>query len=70
MSLAPFHQLEIHLIDIAGSQKLEKVVPDQPKNSTPVHLRKKQIYAHYPIMRPEPFVPEKAAETQAPSSSS
>ncbi|RKU44333.1 hypothetical protein DL546_006649 [Coniochaeta pulveracea] len=38
---------------------LEKVVPDQPKNSTPVHLRKTQIYAHNPILRGEPFIPEK-----------
>ncbi|KAL1845146.1 hypothetical protein VTK73DRAFT_1037 [Phialemonium thermophilum] len=47
--------------------KLEKVVPDQPKNSTPVHLRRKQIYAHNPILRKdEPFVPQKAEA--APSS--
>lgn len=29
-------------------QKLEKVIPDTPEGETPVHLRKKQIYAHYP----------------------
>lgn len=47
-------------------QKLEKVVPDQPTNSTPVHLRTKQLYAHYPILRGnEPFVPEKS---KSPSS--
>ncbi|OIW31315.1 NADH dehydrogenase, alpha subcomplex, subunit 8 [Coniochaeta ligniaria NRRL 30616] len=45
--------------------KLEKVVPDQPQNSTPVHLRPTQIYAHRSILRGEPFIPEK---NQAPSS--
>jgi len=50
-------------------QKLEKVIPDQPTISTPVHLRKRQIYAHRPILGKEgPFIPEKAAES-APSSS-
>jgi len=28
--------------------KLEKTIPGAPENETPVHLRKKQIYAHYP----------------------
>lgn len=28
-------------------QKLEKVIPDTPKNETPVHLRKHQIYSHH-----------------------
>ncbi|EPE08429.1 nadh-ubiquinone oxidoreductase kda subunit [Ophiostoma piceae UAMH 11346] len=37
---------------------LEKVIPDSAKG-TPVHLRQKQIYAHYP-RGGEPFVPAKA----------
>ncbi|KAK3372155.1 hypothetical protein B0H63DRAFT_483968 [Podospora didyma] len=38
--------------------KMEKVIPDQPKNSTPVHLRPHQIYAHRPIPREEtPWIP-------------
>jgi len=37
-------------------QGLRKVVPDQPKDSVPVHLRPKQIYAHIPP-RGDPFVP-------------
>ncbi|TPX11080.1 uncharacterized protein E0L32_007941 [Thyridium curvatum] len=46
---------------------LEKTIPDTPKGKTPVHLRNKQIYAHYPILRGDkPFVPEKAES--APSS--
>ncbi|KAH8879352.1 NADH dehydrogenase, alpha subcomplex, subunit 8 [Thozetella sp. PMI_491] len=40
--------------------KLEKVVPDQPKQSTPVHLRTSQIYAHVPILHGEkPFIAQK-----------
>ncbi|KAJ2991126.1 hypothetical protein NUW58_g2633 [Xylaria curta] len=31
--------------------KLEKTIPDAPKDQIPVHLRTKQIYAHYPILR-------------------
>ncbi|KAL8323867.1 hypothetical protein RB593_005348 [Gaeumannomyces tritici] len=50
---------------------LEKVIPDQPKNSTPVHLRRQQIFAHYPIMpNQKPFTPEKkdaAADTPTAS---
>ncbi|KAK3331246.1 hypothetical protein B0H66DRAFT_93511 [Apodospora peruviana] len=46
---------------------LEKVVPDQPANKTPVHLRPQQIYAHKWIdPTQKPFIPgEKPA---APSS--
>ncbi|KAK0725815.1 hypothetical protein B0H67DRAFT_571629 [Lasiosphaeris hirsuta] len=37
---------------------LEKVIPDQPIQSTPVHLRKKMIFAHYPIpSHAKPFIP-------------
>ncbi|KAK3364510.1 hypothetical protein B0T25DRAFT_530397 [Lasiosphaeria hispida] len=36
---------------------LEKVIPDQPPQSTPVHLRKKMIFAHYPIpSHAKPFI--------------
>lgn len=28
------------------SQKMEKTIPGTPENETPVHLRKKQIFAH------------------------
>ncbi|KAI1323614.1 NADH-ubiquinone oxidoreductase 20.8 kDa subunit [Xylariaceae sp. FL0255] len=31
--------------------KLEKQIPDTPKDQIPVHLRTKQIYAHYPIFK-------------------
>ncbi|TGJ83664.1 hypothetical protein E0Z10_g5089 [Xylaria hypoxylon] len=31
--------------------KLEKTIPNTPKDQIPVHLRTKQIYAHYPILR-------------------
>ncbi|TLD22223.1 hypothetical protein PspLS_08218 [Pyricularia sp. CBS 133598] len=45
---------------------LEKTIPDQPTNKTPVHLRRHQIYAHYDIPRNQlPFIPEKK---DAPSS--
>ncbi|KAK4177308.1 putative NADH-ubiquinone oxidoreductase subunit [Triangularia setosa] len=45
---------------VFDSLKLEKVIPDQPKQSTPVHLRQKQIYAHSPVPAWEkPFVAEK-----------
>ncbi|KAI1765773.1 NADH dehydrogenase, alpha subcomplex, subunit 8 [Hypoxylon sp. FL1150] len=36
---------------VFNNLKLEKAIPDAPKNQTPVHLRTKQIYAHYPILR-------------------
>ncbi|KXX82340.1 NADH dehydrogenase [ubiquinone] 1 alpha subcomplex subunit 8 [Madurella mycetomatis] len=40
--------------------KLEKVIPDQPEKSTPVHLRTKQIFSHSSIPPWEkPFIPEK-----------
>jgi NADH dehydrogenase (ubiquinone) 1 alpha subcomplex subunit 8 len=48
-------------------QNLEKVIPDQPKQSTPVHLRQKQIFAHKWIQRWEkPYVP---GQTETPESS-
>ncbi len=48
-------------------QNLEKVIPDQPKQSTPVHLRQKQIFAHKWIQRWEkPYV---AGQTETPESS-
>ncbi|KAK3337793.1 hypothetical protein B0T19DRAFT_413530 [Cercophora scortea] len=38
--------------------KLVKEIPDQPKQSTPVHLRTKQIYAHKGIpIGTQPFIP-------------
>lgn len=41
-------------------QKLEKTIPDQPKNSTPVHLRRRQVLADYPLISSQgPFVPPK-----------
>jgi hypothetical protein len=44
-------------------QNLEKVIPDQPANSTPVHLRQRQIFAHKWIQRWErPFVPGQPEE--------
>ncbi|KAK4183695.1 hypothetical protein QBC35DRAFT_507505 [Podospora australis] len=43
---------------------LEKVIPNQPKQSTPVHLREKQIFAHTSIPRWEkPFIPNKSEES-------
>ncbi|KAL2173562.1 uncharacterized protein P884DRAFT_251523 [Thermothelomyces heterothallicus CBS 202.75] len=45
---------------------LEKVIPDQPKNSTPVHLRQKQIFAHKWIQRWEkPFVPGQSEASES-----
>lgn len=32
-------------------QKLEKTIPGTPSYETPVHLRSRQIYAHYPVLR-------------------
>jgi hypothetical protein len=55
--------LPLQFTNLPFQQGMEKVVPDQPTNSTPVHLRKTQIYAHNPILRGEPFIPEK---TQSP----
>lgn len=37
-------------------QGLEKTIPDQPKNSTPVHLRQRQIYANRMIID-KPYIP-------------
>jgi hypothetical protein len=37
-------------------QKLEKVIPDQPKNVTPVHLRPQQVLADQTFYG-KPFVP-------------
>lgn len=49
-------------------QNLEKVIPDQPKHSTPVHLRQTQVFAHNWIQRWEkPFI---AAQPETPSESS
>ncbi|KAJ1335785.1 NADH-ubiquinone oxidoreductase subunit [Microdochium nivale] len=31
--------------------KLEKTIPGTPSYETPVHLRSRQIYAHYPVLR-------------------
>ncbi|KAL2150148.1 hypothetical protein VTH82DRAFT_7824 [Thermothelomyces myriococcoides] len=46
---------------------LEKVIPDQPKNSTPVHLRQKQIFAHNWIQRWEkPFIPGQSETSESP----
>ncbi|KAK3311618.1 uncharacterized protein B0T15DRAFT_508162 [Chaetomium strumarium] len=46
---------------------LEKVVPDQPKHSTPVHLRPRQIFAHGWIPRTEkPFIPGQPDTSFAP----
>lgn len=48
-------------------QNMEKVLPDSPVGKVPVHLRKKQIYAHYPILRDQqPFIPP--AKGEAPPS--
>lgn len=45
---------------LTPDQKLEKTVPDQPKNSTPVHLRERQILADFPLISSQgPFVPPK-----------
>ncbi|KAI1309597.1 NADH dehydrogenase, alpha subcomplex, subunit 8 [Xylaria venustula] len=56
--------------------KLEKTIPDTPKDQIPVHLRTKQIYAHYPILRDrgQPTLgksidpPSAQAQAQAPPS--
>ena len=49
-------------------QKLEKVVPDQPKNSTPVHLRTRQVLADFPLVTTQkPFVAPKADGKEASS---
>ncbi|KAL2022992.1 hypothetical protein VTK56DRAFT_4207 [Thermocarpiscus australiensis] len=46
--------------------KLEKVIPDQPPQSTPVHLRQKQIFAHQWIQRWEkPFIPGKTEASES-----
>ena len=48
---------------------LVKTVPDQPKNSVPVHLRAMQHYARKPIWSSEkPFVPETTKPASAGSS--
>ena len=31
-------------------QNLEKIIPDSPANQTPVHLKKRQIYAHQRLL--------------------
>jgi hypothetical protein len=44
-------------------QKLEKVIPDQPKNSKPVELRPQQIFSDRHFMKSEgkPFNAKEAA---------
>lgn len=50
------------------AQKLEKTVPDQPKASTPVHLRTRQILADFPLISSQgPFVPPKKEDKEASS---
>jgi NADH dehydrogenase (ubiquinone) 1 alpha subcomplex subunit 8 len=47
-------------------QKLEKVVPDQPKQSTPVHLRPRQVFAHQSIRYGDkPFIPGQVEESKS-----
>lgn len=54
-----------HVLMLAVLQNLEKVIPDQPKQSTPVHLRQKQIFAHKWIQRWEkPYVPGQPYDTE------
>jgi NADH dehydrogenase (ubiquinone) 1 alpha subcomplex subunit 8 len=45
-------------------QKLEKVVPDQPKHTTPVHLRQRQIFADADFWHKgaKPFIPGQKTE--------
>ena len=47
-------------------QKLEKTIPDTPKNQIPVHLRTRQIFAHYPILR-DPGQPRFGKSVDPPS---
>ncbi|KAJ2893993.1 hypothetical protein MKZ38_008037 [Zalerion maritima] len=48
---------------VYDTMKLVKEVPDQPKNSTPVHLRSQQIYAHSKIPSVlKPFAPPSTKE--------
>ena len=47
-------------------QKLEKTIPDTPKNQVPVHLRTRQIYAHERIMR-DPGQPPYGKSVDPPS---
>lgn len=50
------------------AQKLEKVVPDQPKTSTPVHLRTRQVLADFPVLSTQkPFVAPKADSNEGQS---
>jgi hypothetical protein len=54
-------------MDTLPPQKLEKVIPDQPANSTPVHLRQTQVFAHAWIPRGfKPFIPGQAEEKSEP----
>jgi NADH dehydrogenase (ubiquinone) 1 alpha subcomplex subunit 8 len=46
---------------------LVKVVPDQPPNVTPVHLRQKQIFADRKWAEGKPFVPPEGAQVKATS---
>ncbi|KAI0425389.1 NADH-ubiquinone oxidoreductase 20.8 kDa subunit [Xylaria sp. FL1042] len=45
---------------------LEKTIPDAPKDQIPVHLRTKQIYAHYPILR-DPGQPQLGKSIESPA---
>lgn len=65
VSLSLTHPAPQALINRA-SQKLEKTIPDAPKDQIPVHLRTKMIYAHYPIMR-DPGQPPLGKSIDPPS---
>ena len=61
-------------LTVSIAQGLEKVIPDQPKDSIPVQLRRKQVFAHNQIPRNQiPFVTPtqleqlKALEGRGPS---
>ena len=65
-SQGKFQGSQIRLL-LTIKQKLEKVVPDQPKNSTPVHLRTRQVLADFPILKGQgqPFVAPQADSKDA-----
>ncbi|RYC56316.1 hypothetical protein CHU98_g9891 [Xylaria longipes] len=73
VSLA-FSPFPLYMLIQFAHQKLEKTIPDAPKDQIPVHLRTKQIYAHYPILRDRGQPPlgksidPPSAQAQAPAS--
>jgi hypothetical protein len=60
-------ELSLNTLNADWAQKLEKVIPDQPKNEVPVQLRAKPTFANMHTIG-TPFVAEGSREGGASGS--